>query len=90
MNNSDTEALRDMQSMTFTLAEKDQDGFWKILGEGIPADAKISWETEEPIQETDPVEELIEALHRFADYLEEKGIRETDELEIPEFMRREK
>lgn len=90
MNNSDTEALRDMQSMTFTLAEKDQDEFWKILGEGIPADAKISWDTEEPKQETDPIEGLIEALHRFADYLEEKGIRERDDLEIPEFMRREK
>ena len=78
------------KSMTFTLAEKDQDGFWKILGEGIPADTKIAWDVEEPKQETDPVEELIEALHRFADYLEEKGIRETDELEIPGFMRREK
>ena len=78
------------KSMTFTLAEKDQDGFWKILGEGIPADAKISWDVEEPVQETDPIEELIEALHRFADYLEEKGIREADELEIPGFMRREK
>ena len=78
------------ESVTFTIAEKDQDGFWKILGEGIPADAKISWDVEEPVQETDPIEELIEALHRFADYLEEKGIREADELEIPGFMRREK
>ena len=78
------------ESVTFTIAEKDQDGFWKILGEGIPADAKISWDAEEPKQESDPVEELIEALHRFADYLEEKGIRERDELEIPGFMRREK
>lgn len=80
----------DTETYTFTLAEKDQDGFWKILGEGIPADAKISWDVEEPKQEADPVEELIEALHRFADYLEEKGIRERDELEIPGFMRREK
>lgn len=78
------------ESMTFSIAEKDQDGFWKILGTGIPADTKIAWDTEEPKQETDPIEGLIEALHTFADWLEEKGIRETDELEIPGFMRREK
>lgn len=78
------------ESVTFTIAEKDQDGFWKILGEGIPADTKIAWDTEEPKQETDPIEGLIEALHRFADYLEEKGIRERDNVEIPGFMRREK
>ena len=80
----------DTETYTFTLAEKDQDGFWKILGEGIPADTKIAWDTEEPVKETDPIEGLIEALHRFADYLEEKGIREADDVEIPGFMRREK
>ena len=76
------------ESVTFTIAEKDQDGFWKILGEGIPADAKISWDTEEPKQERDPVEELIEALFRFADYLE--FTVPCDELEIPSFMQDKK
>ena len=79
-------------SVAFTLAEKDADGYWKIIadGVGIPDDTKIAWDTEEPAKETDPIEELIEALHRFADYLEEKGIREADDVEIPGFMRREK